>query len=144
MVVTFLVEIIMSIPLLSELLPRIVDHLWYSPDKKSEAVDIDQIETEHQIWINSINQRCIDETPLGTPIEAATTEDDEDDDEDDDDEDDNDDDDNEEEEESEGNHDNDTDQVIERVHLRRAMIQPTHRLGRYSRLAVQSEEDSTV
>lgn len=94
----------MSIPLFPELQPRTVDFLWYCPDKgKNDVMDIDQIEADHQNWINTINQRCMDETPLGTPIEAPTAEDDEDDDDDDDDE---------EEEETDESHDNDNEESV--------------------------------
>lgn len=93
----------MSIPLFPTLEPKTVEILWYCPDKnKNDAVDIDQIEVEHQNWINNINQRCMGEIPLGTPIEAPTPEDDDDDDDDDDDE----------EEETDESHDNDNDEMV--------------------------------
>lgn len=94
----------MSIPLYPKLEPRTVEVLWYCPDKsKNDSMDIDQIELEHQNWINSINHKCLNEVPLGTPIEAPTPEEDDDDDDDDDDE---------EEEETDESHDNDNEEVV--------------------------------
>lgn len=93
----------MSIPLYPKLEPRTVEVLWYSPDDgKSDVLDINQIEHLHQDWVDSINDRCKNEIPLGTPIEAPTPEDEDEDDDDDDDE---------EEEETDESHDNDPDDV---------------------------------
>ncbi len=89
----------MSVPLYPKLEPRTVEIFWYSPDEgKNDILDINQIEHEHQTWIDSINDRCKTEVPLGTPIEAPTPDEDDEDDDDDDDE---------EEEETDESHDND-------------------------------------
>ncbi|XP_054272341.1 anaphase-promoting complex subunit 15B [Macrosteles quadrilineatus] len=74
----------MSIPLFPTLTPKIVDSLWFSIDKpRNDESELVQLEQEHQSWLNSINQRDCELTPIGKSASECQDEEEEDEEEDD-------------------------------------------------------------
>ncbi|XP_014251531.1 anaphase-promoting complex subunit 15B [Cimex lectularius] len=95
----------MSIPLFPDLVPRIIDPLWFSVDSPcNDETELIQLEHEHKNWLAKITQKDADILPIGkTAIERGEEEE----------EDDDDDDDSNEEEESETQDEEDEDMEVD-------------------------------
>ncbi|KAK4883639.1 hypothetical protein RN001_006958 [Aquatica leii] len=76
-------------PLFPTLKPKLVDSLWFNVNQPcDDEVEVEQLEQDHQIWLNSIAQRNSDLIPIGKTATETLDEDEEDDEEDDNDDDD--------------------------------------------------------
>jgi len=79
----------MALPLFPTLRPKLVDPAWFHVDQPcDDELEVEQLEQEHQNWLNSIAQRNSDLTPIGKTATETLDEEEEDDDEDDNDDDD--------------------------------------------------------
>ncbi|KAL0275806.1 UNVERIFIED_CONTAM: hypothetical protein PYX00_003546 [Menopon gallinae] len=63
----------MTSPLFPDLMPKMVDPLWFSVDKPvNDDTELTQLEHEHTTWLNSISQKNCDVVPIGKPAVEAS------------------------------------------------------------------------
>uniref|UniRef100_A0A1B6D2N6 Anaphase-promoting complex subunit 15 n=1 Tax=Clastoptera arizonana TaxID=38151 RepID=A0A1B6D2N6_9HEMI len=69
----------MSIPLFPDLTPKMIDSLWFTLDRpRNDESELLQLETQHQNWLNSIQNMDGELLPIGkTATESQDDEEDE-------------------------------------------------------------------